>query len=132
MVQQEKVRLMTDLAIYEKKNESEVFKINNYYRSDYILWQILLAFVRYSFCFLVLLCLYVIFKADTLFYNINLSGITETFFSFGRYYIAGLLIYLGISWAVADYRYKKARKGILLYATKLKRLARRYHYDDDV
>jgi len=130
MLQQEKIRLMTDLAIYEKRNASDVFKINNYYRSDYILWHILLSFVRYTLCALILLGLYIVFKADTLFYNINLSGIQETLLHIARLYITGLAAYLVITWIVSDRRYKKARKGILLYATKLKRLARRFHYND--
>ena len=128
MISQEKIRLMTDLAIYEKKNEHDVFKINNFYRSDYIMWQMLLSLVRYTLVFLVLFGLYIVFKADTLFYNINLSGITETLKRLGMIYGTGLGIYLVITWLVSARRYKSARKGMLLYATKLKRLARKFRY----
>ncbi len=128
MISKEKIRLMTDLAIYEKKNERDVFKINNYYKSDYIMWHMLLSLVRYTFVFLVLFGMYVIFKADTLFYNINLDGIGQTLRRLGYLYAAGLVAYLVITWIVCATRYKNARKGILLYATKLKRLARRFRY----
>ena len=36
MLNTEKIRLMADLAIYEKKNDDTVFKINDYYKGDYI------------------------------------------------------------------------------------------------
>ena len=128
MISKEKIRLMTDLAIYEKHNEHDVFKINNYCRSDYIMWQMLLSFVRYTFVFMILFALYIIFRADTLFYNINLSGIGETLKRLGIIYGAGLALYLVITWIVCAARYKSARKGMLLYATKLKRLARKFRY----
>ena len=121
---------MTDLAIYEKKNEQDVFKINNYYRSDYIMWHMLLSLVRYTFVFLALFGLYILFRADTLFYNINLDGIGQTLKRLGYLYAAGLAVYLVITWFVCASRYKAARKGMLLYATKLKRLARKFHYYD--
>ncbi|MBQ1423840.1 MAG: hypothetical protein IIY96_05315 [Lachnospiraceae bacterium] len=128
MISKEKIRLMTDLAIYEKKNERDVFKINNYYKADYIMWHMLLSLVRYTFVFLVLFGMYVIFRADTLFYNINLDGIGQTLRHLGYIYALGLAVYLVITWLVCAARYRNARKGILLYATKLKRLARRFNY----
>ena len=130
MINKEKIRLMTDLAIYEKRNERDVFKINNYYRSDYIMWHMLLAMVRYTLGFLALFGLYVFFRADPLFYNINLEGIGETLKRLGYLYAAGLGAYLVITWFVCAARYKAARKGMLLYATKLKRLARKFRYQD--
>ena len=130
MINREKIRLMTDLAIYEKKNERDVFKINNYYRSDYIMWHMLLSLVRYTFVFMILFGLYILFRADTLFYNINLEGIGQTLKHLGFLYAAGLGVYLLITWFVCASRYKAARKGMLLYATKLKRLARKFNYYD--
>ena len=51
MLNAEKIRLMTDLAIYEKKNDEKVFKINDYYKGDYISGHLIWAFIRYSLCF---------------------------------------------------------------------------------
>ncbi|MCI5791728.1 MAG: hypothetical protein MR011_00305 [Lachnospiraceae bacterium] len=130
MLKKEKIRLMTDLAIYEKKYENDVFKINKYYKSDYIFWHMMLAFIRFTVCFLICLMLYVIFKSDSFFYDINVNGIMAMFTKLIFHYIAGVIVYLMISAAVYSARYKRARKGMLFYATKLKRLARRYNYQD--
>ena len=126
MLNKEKIRLMTDLAVYEKLHDDDVFKINNYYRSDYIIWGILLAIARYTLCFLMLFALYVIFKADIFFYNINLTGIRQTLVQSGFAYLAGLAVYVIVAYIVYARRYKRARKGILLYAIKLKRLAKHF------
>lgn len=130
MLKKEKIRLMTDLAIYEKKYENDVFKINKFYKSDYIFWHLLLAFIRFTACFLICLMLYVIFRSDSFFYDINVNGIMSIFTKLIIYYAVGLVIYLMISAGVYSARYKRARKGMLFYATKLKRLARRYNYYD--
>ena len=130
MLKREKIRLMTDLAIYEKRYEKDVFKINRFYKSDYIFWNMLLAFVRYTACFVVCFILYIFFQSDSFFYSINVDGIMSIFTRLTVIYVVGAIVYLFISAAVYSARYKRARKGLLFYATKLKRLARRYNYRD--
>ena len=126
MLNVEKIRLMTDLALYEKHNRRAVFEINNYYRHDYIMGQLLGAFVRYLICMALCFILYLVFRAGVLFYNINVSGLSMVLRQLGILFGGGLLIYLVITYIVASRRYNRAKRGILLYATKLKRLDRKY------
>ena len=130
MLKKEKIRLMTDLAIYEKRYEKDVFKINKFYKSDYIFWNMLLAFVRYTACFVVCFLIYILFQSDSFFYSINVDGIMSIFTRLTVIFILGAVIYLFIAAGVYSAKYKRARKGMLFYATKLKRLARRYNYHD--
>lgn len=128
MLNADKIRLMTDLAIYEKKHEKEVFAVNDFYRHDYIAGQLLSAFVRWTLCFLMLLGAYVLVQTDVFFYNINEKGITRMLNLVGAAYFAGLGLYLLIAYQVSARRYQAAKRGILLYASKLKRLGRKYLY----
>ncbi|MBQ8934050.1 MAG: hypothetical protein IJ061_07180 [Lachnospiraceae bacterium] len=127
MISKEKVRLMTDLAMYRKKNE-QIFRVTKYFGYDYIVWHMLLAAVRYTICALVLAALFVVFDAEDFFYNVNLDGLDETLMGFVKYYLTGLIVFLLISAVVYYQRYKKSRNGMLLYSSKLKRLARKFHY----
>lgn len=120
---------MTDMAMYKKKNE-RIFQINKYFGYDYIVWHIILAVVRYTICAVILAVLFAVFDAEKLFYNINVTGIMGPITMFFKWYFAGLAIYVLISLAVYGVRYKKARNGMLLYASKLKRLARKYNLID--
>ena len=122
MLNLEKIRLMTDLALYEKKHKRSVFEINNYYRHDYIMGQLLAAFVRYIICVTLCFLLYLVFQAGELFYNINVEGLASVLNRLGYYFLAGLIIYLIIAYIIARKRYKYSKRGVLLYATKLKRL----------
>ena len=36
MLNEEKIRLMTDIAMFEKKNEKDMIQVGRYFRSDYI------------------------------------------------------------------------------------------------
>ena len=129
MANKEKIMLMTELAMYRKKNE-HIFQVNKYFGYDYIVWNLLLAAVRYTICAGIIAALFVIFRAETVFYNVNISGITNTLKIFAIYYFVGLAIYLIISFIVYRIRYNRARKGMLHYASKLKRLAKIYNYID--
>lgn len=130
MPSQDKIRAMVDLAIYEKYHKMDVFRINNYYRQDYIFWNVLHAGIRYSCVYIIYLVVYAVLRLDILFYDINLNGIYSILYRMGIYYIVGLIIFLVIAVGLYSYRYRKAKKGMYFYASRLKRLARRYHYID--
>ncbi len=130
MANKEKIRLMTDLAMYRKKNE-HIFQVSKYFGYDYIVWHMVLAAVRFTLCALCIGALLVLFDAETVFYNVNLEGIRSTMLVFAEYYLIGLVIYLVIAFAVYQKKYNRARKGMLLYSSRLRRLARKYHYEDE-
>jgi len=131
MVNREKVRLMTSLAAFEKRNSGRAFRIGSYYQSDYIAGHMISSFVRYTLCFLVLFFLYVLFQADALFYNINLNGIRDLMITLGKWYAAGLVFYLILTAAVSLRRYRRADRSLQVYNARLKRLADKY-YDLDM
>ncbi len=128
MVSKDKIRLMTDLAIYEKRHHEDVFKVNEFFKADYIFWNMLLAFLRFTAVAVIIMFADMILRPDVYFYNINLNGAYSMLKLFVTHYLGGLAIYLIIAFNVYSKRYKTARKGMLFYATKLKRLARRYNH----
>lgn len=132
MPNKDKIRLMVDLAIYQKNHDKDVFKINSFYKSDYIFWNTLQACIRYTFAFLICMVLYVVLRADVLFYNINSNGIYETLHGVGILFIAGFVIFTLLGVIIYSYRYNKAKKGMYFYASKLRRLAKKYHYIDEI
>ena len=126
MINAGKIRLMTDLAIYEKEHGDSVFKINNYYKNDYILSNLIAAFFRYTVCAVLVLLFVLLFGTDMFFIQVNEKGISAMFAEIGACYGAGLLLYLIIAYRIYAVRYQRAKRGVLLYATKLKRLSRKY------
>lgn len=126
MLKSNKIRLMTELAIYEKNRKRDVFDISNFYENDYIAGQLFSSFVRYTICAAVVFTLYVFLHSEYIFTKINMDGAGEVLRNSSVAYIAGLIIYMLITYFVSRNRYKNARRGMLLYASKLKRLGRKY------
>ncbi|MDO4438237.1 MAG: hypothetical protein Q4B86_02170 [Eubacteriales bacterium] len=126
MLKPNKIRLMTELAIYEKNRKRDVFDISNFYENDYIAGQLFSSFVRYTICAAFVFTLYVFLNSEFIFTKINVDGAGSVFLKSFVAYIIGLAFYMMITYFVSTKRYKNARRGMLLYASKLKRLGRKY------
>ena len=55
MLNEEKVRYMTGLAIFEKNEGRKIFPINRYFKKDYVGGQMFRSFFGYTFCYLLML-----------------------------------------------------------------------------
>lgn len=58
MLNEEKVRYMTGLAIFEKNEGRKIFPINRYFKKDYVGGQMFRSFFGYTFCYLLMLLLW--------------------------------------------------------------------------
>ena len=64
MINNEKIRLMTKLAVYENGDGREDMAVANYFRSDYIRHEILKTILAVTFGSLILLALVIAYKLD--------------------------------------------------------------------
>jgi len=126
MLNKDKIRLMSGLAIYEKHGGNEDLKTAENFRYDYIMSQMFSAFVRYTLCFGIGLVLYLLFRSNDFFLSVNTDGFIVTIKNFGLIYFAGLMVYLIITLIVYTIRHKRAADNTEVYADALKKLERRY------
>lgn len=125
MINNDKVSLMTKLAIYESKN-SEDIKLSKYYKSDYIRHNVLKTIISVSFayiCVLLLILFYnleeVLAKAFEL--NYTMLGL-EIFVS----YFVLIVIFTLISFMIYSDKINNSRKSLMKYHRGLKQLSRMY------
>ncbi|MDO4488872.1 MAG: hypothetical protein Q4B67_07300 [Eubacteriales bacterium] len=126
MPDKDKIRSMTELASFSKKHRAEISVISDYYKLDYMISQFFQSFVRFTLCFMIFVVMYVIFNSNTLFYNINISGITETLMKMLMLYLMLLAAYLIITAVVCSIKYDRAEMVTDEYVIKLSRLNRRF------
>ena len=50
MLNEDKIKLMTELALFEKKHASQMKTVNQYFKSDYISRNLLRGFISYTLC----------------------------------------------------------------------------------
>ena len=64
MLNEEKIRLMTEIAMFEKKKGKQVFPYHKYFKSDYIGSRIMRSFFNYTLCALMCLLIWGLYNLD--------------------------------------------------------------------
>lgn len=115
MLNQEKIRMMARLSIFEKREGRDVPRISRYYKADYISNRILKAALHYSLCFLLVASFVLLLKINRIFESLN----PDFLLSLGRGIL--LLYLLGLSAAVVAAAALSAN-----YYDRIQRLGDRY------
>ena len=64
MLNEDKIKLMTELALFEKKHASQMKTVNQYFKSDYISRNLLRGFISYTLCSILLFGMWVLFNVE--------------------------------------------------------------------
>ncbi|MDR0922874.1 MAG: hypothetical protein LBT06_08180 [Hungatella sp.] len=126
MLSEEKIKIMTSLAMFEKHEGKRIFPINRYFKSDYISSKLIRSFFSYTLSFVLCLALWGLYDMERWMNTMELKGLTAAGLRIGIIYLIGLVIYLGISAAIYMKKYEYASRGTKVYLAKLKRLDKRY------
>ena len=100
MLNEEKVRYMTGLAIFEKNEGRKIFPINRYFKKDYVGGQMFRSFFGYTFCYLLMLLLWILYKLDVLLGGMGIEELLKCGKNWGILYVGGLAFYLFVTWRI--------------------------------
>ena len=127
MLNENKVKMMTKMAIYEKNEGSEMIKTAKYYKSDYVALGILKSLIATTFAFIIIFILYEFCNAEGIVANINELDYVALGRKVAAYYIGLVVAFSIISGFVYSYKYDKSRKGLNKYFSRLNKLERFYN-----
>ena len=130
MINEEKVRLMTKLAIYEENKGKTIIPMSNYYREDYIGIQVLKSFFSGTIAYLLILLLTFSYQIERLineFVKLDMKGLITGILVAYVFFIA---VYLGIAYIICSIRHKKAKKSLKAYDSVLKKLENIYEREE--
>lgn len=130
MLNEDKIKLMTGIAMFEKREGKAIFPANRYFRSDYISSRMLRSFFSYTFCYILCVLVWGLYSIEKLLNAVNLDELILMAKTAALFYIAGLIVYLMITFFVYRKRYEYARRGMKVYVAKLKRLEKRYEFQN--
>ncbi len=128
MLNEDKIKLMTGIAMFEKKEGKKISPANHRFRSDYISGHMLLGFFSYTVCYALCASAWILYNSETLLNVVDLEEIGDILKTGVVLYATGLFLYLLITWLIYRKRYEYARRGVNVYLAKLKRLEKRYEY----
>jgi len=122
MIDEEKVILMTDMAVFEKEHIKKDMDIVHYFRSDYIGFQVLKAVLAGTISFLCIFAVYLFYNFEELMSDIYEMDLLETGKGLIITYLVCVGVYALICYAIYSYRYSKAKKELKGFFMNLRKL----------
>ena len=122
MINEEKVKLMTKLAVYEKNQENQDLVMSKYYKNDYVRYNCLKTVVTSTICYWVIVIAVVMLKFQDILNQINEMDYIRLIYILMVGYVAFAFIYTIIAYIIYNIRYTKAKPGLINYNKNLKKL----------
>lgn len=130
MLNEDKIKLMSGIALFEKKQGKKIFPVCRYFRSDYVSSHMLRSFFSYTISFILCVAVWALYSLDMVLSTMNTDDLLGIGKKCAVYYVTGLVVYLFITFQVYMKRYTYANHGMRIYITKLKRLEKRYEFQN--
>lgn len=126
MLNNNKIRLMTKLAVYESKTGKEDIRLSKYYKTDYVRYQVIKSIISATLGYGLILALIVLYKSEYLIRN----AVTLDYKTIGLYVLGFYIIIVAIyglsSIVIYSAKYDASRKKLGRYYKLLKRLNKIY------
>ncbi len=131
MINEERTKMMTRLALYENKHGKKELQITRYFSGDYVEVHMLWSFLCGTIAFIIIGALCALYNIE----NLMLELFSMDILLFARniliIYIIFMGIYLSICYTYLSYRYNLYKKRVNKYLLKMKELYRCYIQNDN-
>ena len=132
MLNGDRIRLMTEMAIYEKREGRTDEQVDAYFKSDYLSAELLKSFLAATIVFLMLIGVYCLYHFEELMltiYSLDLKLLIRQILT--RYFLF-LAAFLVITLIVYVRRYNHTRRNLREYYRNLKELSAGYERNEDM
>ena len=127
MINEERVKLETKLAIYEQGDGKEELKINSYYKGDYIGLNQVLNIICMTIGYALIVGIGFVMYYDLILEGLSLERIKGLAILIGVVYGVLLILYLVLDRIYYAHKHKKAKDNVRLYYGRLHKLTRMYN-----
>jgi uncharacterized membrane protein YciS (DUF1049 family) len=132
MVNEEKVILMTRLAIYEQSSGKEDLEKAKYFKSDYVKYNCLKTLVSTTVLFCVIAASYVYYNVGDIIENLVDMDYLSIAYKLLLIYGISCLAFMLFAWLIYTVRYYKAKPKLIKYNQNLKKLIELYNKEDKI
>lgn len=127
MLNENKVKMMTKMAIYEKNEGKKMLRTAKYFKGDYVSLAVLKSTIATTFAFIIVALMVVMCNTESIIRQINSMDYAALGKKIVVYYVLALIVYAVISGIYSAYQYDKTRSGIKKYVMRLNKLERFYN-----
>ena len=128
MLNEEKIKQMTELALLKKRKGEQMFEIDNYFKEDYVGKQMLKSFFVYTFCFLLIIVLAILYNLEELMSSVNTVGLFSVVYIV--IYILGLIAFELITYGFFSKKYDEAQRNLKVYNDRLNYFEKKFDNKD--
>lgn len=130
MIKEDKVKLMTKLAIYEQGEGKKNIPTSKYYRSDYISIKLIESAISATLVYILIVVLGVLYNIDYLSENIVSLDLVAMGKEMAMVYGILMVAYMFLSYIVYSIKYRKIKKSLDGYGENLKELYMMYKKEE--
>ena len=130
MINEEKVKIMNKLAMYEKGEGRKYLPVSKYYRSDYIGLALIKNFFLITIAYILILAIGVGYFAEELLDNVNKMNLVGIGVGLIVVYLILLVLYSLVIYAIYSVKYSRAKKSVKKYYVQLGKIAQMYVEND--
>lgn len=130
MLNEEKVKIMTELAMYEKGEGKKYLPVSRYYRSDYIGLALIKNFFLVTIGYALILAGLAAYFAEYLMNNIHKMNLVNLGIYVILGYVALLVFYSCLTYVQYSVRYHRAKKSVKNYYIGLTKLEKMYDREE--
>ena len=128
MLNEEKIKQMTELALLKKRKGEQMFEIDNYFREDYVGKHMLRSFFVYTVCFALVVVLAILYNLENLMSSMNPIGLLSVVYIL--IYVLGLLRFELITYRFFSKKYDEAQRSLKVYNDRLNYFEKKFENKD--
>lgn len=122
MLDEKKIRLMTRLSIFEKHEKNRSLVYSRYFQSDYVRYNVLKTVVSATVVYWAIIAYYVFLNFEDVLAKFSEVDYFEIMYSLLGKYVLFCFIYAVIATLVYNFRYSRAKDGLIQYNSDLRDL----------
>ena len=126
MINEEKVKIMTKIAMYEQGEGKKYLPISKYYRSDYIGLALIKNFFLVTIGYLLVIAAVAVYFGEYLMENIHKMNLVAMGIYVIAGYVAALVLYSVLPYIQYCVKYYMAKKSVRNYYAELTELTKMY------
>ena len=126
MISEEKLKIMTKMAIYEKNEGKDDFEIGKYYKKDYLTFNYIKTWICATIAYLGLWCLILVANMDTAVLTLGSFKFVLSVIAFILFYVLFVLVYEVLTYKIYSIKYYRAKKRLNEYMEQVEELNKMY------
>ena len=130
MVNEERLRPMVKMAMFDKNEGKHCKPMIEYARHDYVAMEMLKSFVTGTIAFMLMFGIWAVWDIDRAMGMLNAAYLKDFIVDVGLKYLVFLLAYLIVTYVVYQIRYTQGRKKVKKYYNSLKAVNKMYEREE--